>query len=185
MAKTVLKESVSTEDVSIVSEGLDQKKAERPSLRSIPSDDKADALNQLDLIETNGIALGTILENIIDTLDIGRLTTRMETKVVPGFLDPNQMKSPIDGMSSLGSAASGHNGTTVTVKATVTASFDEVLEKVVMDALTFEERTRRIQAGFSKGEIKSGMEDVEVVLEVLPRNRGSWKMAQDPGPLAR
>jgi hypothetical protein len=30
-----------------------------------------------------------------------------------------------------------------------------------------------------------GMDDVEVILEVLPRVRGQWLMFDDKGPLAR
>jgi signal transduction histidine kinase len=165
---------------------------ERPSLRHLPSDDKADALAQLEIIESNGMALGTILENIIDTLDIGRLTSRLETKLVPGLLDPARAQSlqqtPIQTPGEAQTARTGGDGkkgagAKEAEERLVTATFDEVLEKVVMDCIALEERSRKIH-GSTVGGAK-GLEDVEVVLEVLPRGRGGWKMAQDPGPLSR
>src|SRR5690348_5608165 len=43
-----------------------------PTLVAVSLEDQSEALAQLETIETNGLALGHILENIIDTLDIGR-----------------------------------------------------------------------------------------------------------------
>lgn len=143
---------------------------QRPSLQRVPSEDRRDALSQLEIIETNGLALGTILENIIDTLDIGRLTTKLETSLE----HPNQ----VQGGGSDGALPPGVDPVLVKKVQTATASFDNVLEQVMMDSIMLEERTRRARG-------VQGMEDVEVVLEVLPRNRGTWKMAQDPGPLIR
>jgi hypothetical protein len=134
----------------------------------LPSEDRAEALAQLEIIETNGIALGTILENIIDTLDIGRLTNKLESKMV----NTDSVNTTLAGEGAV--APSLEAKTTPTP----TAAFDVVLENVVMNAISLEDRSRRATGG-------SSMENVEVVLEVLPRSRGTWMMAQDPGPLTR
>lgn len=144
--------------------------ADRPPLQRLPSEDRVDAMNQLEIIETNGLALGTILENIIDTLDIGRLTSKLETKLI----NPEQVNAPGAGVST---QLPGVLVAVTTIKP-VPTPFDELLEKVVLDAISLEERSRRARG------VKVSY-DVEVVLEVLPRNRGSWQMAQDPGPLVR
>lgn len=59
------------------------------------------------------------------------------------------------------------------------ASLDEVLESVVMDNVELEERMRKVQGR------SDGTNGVELVLEVLPRSRGGWRIAQDLGPLMR
>ena len=169
----------------------------RPPFKSIASEDRLDALQQLDTIEMNGLALGTILENLIDTLDIGRLTSKLETKVInkqaagdgTGLqaVGPDALgKTATDGAGvSLGSGSdpaartptandSGSSG-----KQDAVMNLDQVLESVLMESVTLEERMRKVQGK------SGGMEGVEVVLEVLPRNRGGWGMAQDPGPLMR
>ncbi|WRT66765.1 uncharacterized protein IL334_003728 [Kwoniella shivajii] len=125
-------------------------------------EDKTEALAQLDIIEANGLSLGGILENIIDTLDIGKMASKTEpaarlpngTPVQPDLMKPNP------------------GGTAVL------ADLGEVLEMVVDDAMIMEAKTRKMTGG-------AGLEHVEVILEVLPRNRGGWKMSFDSGPLAR
>jgi len=54
----------------------------RPTLKLIGFEDRLEALEQLDIIEMNGLALGTILESLIDTLDLGRLTNKFKTNVI-------------------------------------------------------------------------------------------------------
>jgi len=170
----------------------------RPPLKSIASEDRLDALQQLDIIETNGLALGTILENLIDTLDIGRLTNKLETKVInrqaardgKGLhaVDAEDLGRMggigVAGVSiGSGSGAASRQSAAGTPgdsgRQDVVARLDEVLESVVMESVKLEERMRKVQGR------PDGMDGVEVVLEVLPRSRGGWSMAQDPGPLMR
>ena len=122
-------------------------------------DDRAEALMQLEIIEANGLALGDILENMIDTLDMGRSSSRPEPKQdigkkiglgpQPDSVDPKE-----------------------------TTDFSQMMEQVVIDALALESKSRRVQGGLP-------MEDVEVILEVVPRQRGGWCMTDDFRPLAR
>ena len=157
----------------------------RPTLRSISSEDRIDALQQLDIIETNGLALGTILENLIDTLDIGRLTSKLESKVasLDSVIPPQTVGSGSANAGAGSSLFSPPSGiaTNVPVLADREAvpAFDAVLEDVVLNSVRMEERLRRAQG---QG---ASMDGIEVVLEVLPRSRGTWKMAQEPGPLSR
>jgi len=170
----------------------------RPPFKSIASEDRLDALQQLETIEMNGLALGTILENLIDTLDIGRLTNKLETKVIN-----KQAAGDPTGLQAVGPDALGQTGfpgaagisigtgsdpaarqpaaptSAGAGKQDAVTSLDQVLESVVMESVTLEERMRKVHGK------PGGMEGVEVVLEVLPRNRGGWGMAQDPGPLMR
>jgi len=157
----------------------------RPALRSISSEDRIDALQQLDIIETNGLALGTILENLIDTLDIGRLTSKLESKVssLDSVVSP-QTVGP--GSANAGAAPSLFappsgiaSNVPVLAHREAVPAFDAVLEDVVLNSVRMEERLRRVQG---KG---ASMDGIEIVLEVLPRSRGTWKMAQEPGPLSR
>ncbi|WWC96361.1 hypothetical protein V866_003228 [Kwoniella sp. B9012] len=126
----------------------------------VSQDDRIEALTQLEIIEANGLSLGGILENIIDTLDIGKMASKIEqVQTNPdGTVIPPDLLRPRD-------------------KADIT-DFTEALENVVDEAMRMEAKTRKIATG-------SGLEDVEVILEVLPRNRGGWKMTTDPGPLSR
>lgn len=43
---------------------------------SINAETRAEIAHQLDVIEANGMALSSILENIVDTLDVGRLAPK-------------------------------------------------------------------------------------------------------------
>ncbi|OCF44334.1 hypothetical protein I317_01779 [Kwoniella heveanensis CBS 569] len=125
----------------------------------ISMEDRVEALAQLEIIEANGLSLGNILENIIDTLDIGKMASNIDanaTAPVGTPVHPDLLRS---------------NNAKVT-------DFAEVLESVVDDAMTMEAKARRISSG-------KGLEGVEVILEVMPRRRGGWKMSSDPGPLAR
>jgi signal transduction histidine kinase len=115
--------------------------------------DHLEAVAQLEIIETNGMALGSILENIIDTLDVGRMTARMEESATA------QSTIPIDRGAQFTDLAN-------------------TLEDVIRDAVELETKARRV-AGVK------GLEDVEIILEMLPRVRGGWLMATDGGPLAR
>jgi len=157
----------------------------RPTLRSISSEDRIDALQQLDIIETNGLALGTILENLIDTLDIGRLTSKLESKVasLDSVISPQAASSgsaiPGAGPSLFASPSGIASKVPVLADREAVPAFDAVLEDVVLNSVRMEERLRRAQG---QG---ASMDGIEVVLEVLPRSRGTWKMAQEPGPLSR
>nr|XP_019013177.1 uncharacterized protein I206_02675 [Kwoniella pini CBS 10737]OCF51958.1 hypothetical protein I206_02675 [Kwoniella pini CBS 10737] len=126
----------------------------------VSREDRTEALSQLEIIEANGLSLGGILENIIDTLDIGKMASKIDHVQT----NPDGTVIPPDLLRKKESA-------------TIT-DFADVLENVVDDAMRVEAKSRRIATG-------SGLEDVEVILEVLPRNRGGWKMSSDPGPLSR
>lgn len=126
----------------------------KPS-EQMPTEDQIDALAQLEIIEANGLALGNILENIIDSLDIGQLSSRMEQKAVP------------DGGTQ-----------TDLVRPQRTKDFGLVMEQVVLDSVALESKSRRVQGG-------SSMDGVEVILEMAPRHRGGWMMTDDTGPLVR
>ncbi|WVQ96575.1 hypothetical protein IAU59_003680 [Kwoniella sp. CBS 9459] len=122
-------------------------------------EDRMEALAQLEIIESNGLSLGNILENIIDTLDIGKMasvTAAAATAPDGTPLQPDLLR--------LGNIK--------------VIDFSEVLESVVDDAMTMEAKARRVSSG-------KGLEGVEVILEVMPRGRGGWRMSSDPGPLAR
>ncbi|ORY31773.1 hypothetical protein BCR39DRAFT_525320 [Naematelia encephala] len=129
------------------------------SSKVLASEDRIEALAHLEIIESNGLALGNILENIIDTLDIGRMSGRMDEAV-----------ALLDGQMPAG-AIPGANEQRWTDLA-------QVLEKVVESAIESEIKTRKI-AGLD------GLENVEMILEMLPRNRGGWLMTNDSGPVAR
>lgn len=181
-----------SEAPTTTSASTDSDRPVRPTLRSISSEDRSDALQQLDIIETNGLALGTILENLIDTLDIGRLTSKLDAKQTsyPGNVaqtgeagsgtasGPGGMGNP-RGDPTTGFGPGISSSVPVLREQTEVVSLERVLEDVVLDSIRMEERLRKVQGQ------KGGMEGIEVVLEVLPRNRGSWKMAQEPGPLSR
>ncbi|OCF75572.1 hypothetical protein I204_04429 [Kwoniella mangroviensis CBS 8886] len=126
----------------------------------LSQDDRVEALTQLEIIEANGSSLGGILENIIDTLDIGKMASKIEqVQTNPdGTVIPPDLLRPRD-------------------KVDIT-DFTGILEDVVDEAMRMEAKTRKIATG-------SGLEHVEVILEVLPRNRGGWKMSTDSGPLSR
>jgi signal transduction histidine kinase len=160
---------------------------------SFSSEDKIDAISQLEIIEANGLALGQILENIIDTLDIGRMTNRAELQVereaaknIRNSTRPDPSLSPGDEAANITTRAepvgidlakmtdTGHEEK----RSRSAADLPQIMEKVVNDCVEMEAKSRRV-AG------KSPMEDVEVILEVLPRHRGGWLMSDDPGPLAR
>ncbi len=125
---------------------------------SLPSEDQCEALAQLEIIEANGVALGNTLENIIDSLDIGRLSSRMDQKTAEltgkGTIQP----SPACPQR--------------------TKHFGRVVEQVILDAVSLESKSRRVAGG-------PPMQDVEVIVEITPRNRGQWLMTDDSGPLMR
>ncbi|WWC63013.1 uncharacterized protein I303_105611 [Kwoniella dejecticola CBS 10117] len=133
---------------------------EGDEMPKVSRDDRIEALAQLEIIEANGMSLGGILENIIDTLDIGKMASKIDQVQT----NPDGTVIPPDLLRSK--------------DATNIVEFTEVLENVVDDAMRVEAKSRRIATG-------SGLEDVEVILEVLPRHRGGWKMSTDPGPLSR
>lgn len=135
------------------SPGASPRLPRRQSL-SMSIEDRLDTLAQLEIIEANGLALSNILENIIDTLDIGRsIASKPEQLLQNATIPPTDLP-------------------------TRTWHLGDVLEEVVNDAIELESKTRRIAGG-------DGMEDVEIILEVLPRPRGRWLLASDPGPLSR
>lgn len=101
----------------------------QPQAGQISRDDRNDASAQLEIIEANGVALGQILENIIDTLDIGRATSTGRPN------GPNQTSTPLNPVPE-----EMHN-------------LSDVLEGVVKDAITQENKARRV-AG------EKGLEDV-------------------------
>lgn len=120
----------------------------------LSADDRQEVLAQLDLIDSNSLSLAGILENVINTLDMGRMAES------EGY-------------------ANDHTPDIVTPQDTSRAvNLSAVLEKVVDDAMELESKTRRAVGG-------KGLEDVEVILEVLPRQRGGWLTVKDIGPLAR
>ncbi|WVR06694.1 hypothetical protein IAU60_003726 [Kwoniella sp. DSM 27419] len=124
------------------------------------TEDRLEVLSQLEIIEANGMSLGNILENIIDTLDIGKAATKVEATPVAadGTSVPQDLLRP-RGAGPI-------------------ADLADILESVVDDAMKMESKARRIHSG-------KGLENVEVIVEVLPRYRGVWKMTNDSGPLAR
>ncbi|EAL17185.1 hypothetical protein CNBN0140 [Cryptococcus deneoformans B-3501A] len=125
---------------------------ETPS--QLSADDRQEVLAQLDLIDSNSLSLAGILENVIDTLDVGKMSESQGTE-------------------------NDHTPDIVTSRDTSRAvSLSAALEKVVDDAMELESKTRRAVGG-------KGLEDVEVILEVLPRQRGGWLTTKDIGPLAR
>ncbi|KIR70576.1 hypothetical protein I310_05828 [Cryptococcus deuterogattii CA1014] len=120
----------------------------------LSADDRQEVLAQLDLIDSNSLSLAGILENVINTLDMGRMAES------EGY-------------------ANDHTPDIVTPQDTSRAvNLSAVLEKVVDDAMELESKTRRAVGG-------KGLEDVEVILEVLPRQRGGWLTVKDIRPLAR
>jgi signal transduction histidine kinase len=167
---------------------------------SFSHEDKSDAISQLEIIEANGSALGNILENIIDTLDIGRMSGRAEDKLyreqatkIPtsSSLDTSSAPKPqVPTSPGVTTATGGVHLSPILDQAVPaipakepgrkrsTADLSHVLEGIVRENLDMESKARRI-AG------RPPMEDVEVILEVLPRHRGGWLMSDDPGPLAR
>jgi hypothetical protein len=161
----------------------------------LAAEDRADAMSQLEMIEANGLALGQILENIIDTLDIGRVSSMIEEGAAATF------SSGLPGAQAA-NAAGGHDvgmpgatGNPDTVGHTMIArtggggkspkdadesrvDLSKLLEEVVRQTIELENKSRRI-AG------KESLDKVEIILEVAPRTRGQWMMATDPGPLIR
>ncbi|ODN93564.1 hypothetical protein L198_05430 [Cryptococcus wingfieldii CBS 7118] len=125
----------------------------------VPPEDRVEILQQLEIIESNGLSLGNILENIIDTLDIGKMASKMDTGgTIPSLVHKD--------------TATGKEA------APQLTSLVEVLEKVVEDAIELESKSRKVSGG-------KGMDQVEVILEVLPRKRGGWLTTRDVGPLTR
>ncbi|ODN74183.1 hypothetical protein L202_07633 [Cryptococcus amylolentus CBS 6039] len=125
----------------------------------VPAEDRVEIVQQLEIIESNGLSLGNILENIIDTLDIGKMASKMDTGgTIPSLVHKD--------------TATGKEA------APRLTSLVEVLEKVVEDAIELESKSRKVSGG-------KGMDQVEVILEVLPRKRGGWLTTRDVGPLAR
>lgn len=119
----------------------------------IERDDRREASIHLEVIESNGAALGQILENIIDTLDIGRAVSTRSNGTNPAAVPLPDIPEQMYNLS-------------------------DVLEGVVKDVIMQESKARRV-AG------EKGLEDVEILLEVMPRLRGRWVLATDPGPLSR
>lgn len=132
-----------------------------PEDPSTPSSDKSvhsEILAQLDIIESSGASLGSILENIIDTLDVGQINRKTEpkestTESAVVNIDEVDDNTPIYDLA-------------------------ETIESVMMSTIAAEARDRRI-AGDNR------LDDVEIILEMVPRSRGGWKMLDQPGPLAR
>lgn len=142
------------EELSVELASTKATKSPSPIPVPVSLEDRVEALAQLEIIEANGLALGHILENIIDTLDIGRLSARFEAEAKPdGASVPPKSKGRTQDLAL-------------------------VIEDVVKDAVELETKSRNV-AGVK------GMDDVEVILEVLPRVRGQWLMFDDKGPLAR
>lgn len=117
-------------------------------------DDRVEAAAHLEVIESNGVALGEILENIIDTLDIGRAVSTGRPN------GANQTAVPLPSVPEQ------------------MCNLSDVLEDVVKEAILQESKARRVSG-------EKGLEDVEILLEVMPRLRGRWILATDPGPLSR
>ncbi|AFR98512.2 hypothetical protein C343_06491 [Cryptococcus neoformans C23] len=120
----------------------------------LSADDRQEVLAQLDLIDSNSLSLAGILENVIDTLDVGKMSESQgnENRQMPDIVTPRDTSRAV--------------------------SLSAALEEVVDDAMELESKTRRALGG-------KGLEDVEVILEVLPRQRGGWLTTKDIGPLAR
>ena len=108
--------------------------------------DKVEALAQLEIIEMNGINLSQILDNIIDTLDVGKVASR-----------PAVYSTSAKGQKS---------------------NLSDVLEHIVEEAINNENQARRVSG-------QPSLNKVEVIMEILPRERGGWIMAADPDPIAR
>jgi hypothetical protein len=108
--------------------------------------------HQLDVIEANGAALSNILENIVDTLDVGRL-------------------APKRGRSSTAMASGEDQVLTEMV------SLSAMLEEVTNEVMATNAKLRRVAGG--------DPDNVEAILEVIPRERGGWLMGRDDGPLRR
>lgn len=148
----------------------------------IHREDRAEALVQLEIIEGNGLALSNILENIIDTLDIGRLENRIsqtqnsvqQQSSTSQTSLPNSSSNP-DLVADPGVRVSIPNEENGGDRA---YDFAKSLEKVVSDTVAQESQARRV-AG------RKGLEDVEIILEMTPRIRGGWTMTDDLGPLSR
>ena len=128
---------------------------------TLSPEDRLEVLSQLEIIEANGSSLGHILENIIDTLDIGRLSSRLE--------EQKEMQAKKDGPGSKNQEPVTHHRKT---------DFAKVLEEVVNGAVAMESKARRVSGG-------KPMDEVEVILEMTPRHRGGWLMTDDSGPLSR
>ncbi|KAK8864137.1 hypothetical protein IAR55_001383 [Kwoniella newhampshirensis] len=140
------------------------------------AEDRLDALAQLEIIEANGLSLGSILENIIDTLDIGKMASKMEFSnfsstdpLIPGSANA-ALHDPISSTETTGAHGKKNKAAII--------DFGEVLETVVRDAITLETKSRRISGAKS-------LDQVEVIVEVLPRNRGGWLINKDMGALSR
>lgn len=140
---------------------------------------------QLDVIETNGLALGQILGNIIDSLDIGRSIQAVEGGGKP-VIAPSSTLSSLKESSSAGgpkAPSMGKNPTSPGSPAPAPAQpeltdFGLILEDVVLDGMNLEHRMRSLVG-------QDGIDKVEVILEVLPRSRGGWMVKDAPGPLLR
>lgn len=147
------------------------------------AEDRADAMAHLEMIETNGVALGQILENIIDTLDIGRLSANLEETLAMDKRGQGVVAMDGTGQAELANAAAAARASGAVPPALMVNGDDRVnlgdlLEGVVQGTISMENKARRISG------LKS-LDDVEVVLEVMPRLRGRWLMASNPGPLIR
>lgn len=125
-----------------------------PSDKSVHSE----ILAQLDIIESSGASLGSILENIIDTLDVGQINRKTEPK-------ESTTQSAVENIDEVDDN-------------TPIYDLAETIESVMMSTIAAEARDRRI-AGDNR------LDDVEIILEMVPRSRGGWKMLDQPGPLAR
>lgn len=162
-------------------------------------EEKHDAMAHLEMIEANGIALGQILENIIDTLDIGRLSANLEETISAGEganLGAGGIGSvggmggvDQDGLASaaIASGAQSRSSPSMNARAgTIPAMLNgdervnlaDLMEKVILDTVSLENKSRRISG-------RVGLDDVEVLLEMMPRIRGGWLVASNPGPLMR
>ncbi|KAL7420450.1 hypothetical protein Q5752_004400 [Cryptotrichosporon argae] len=125
-----------------------------------PLESRTEALAQLEIIESNGQALGNILENLIDTLNLGRPGTFRGTAMGTGDLQ----RTGVRGGSDVDDGEPVNLGT--------------VVETLVRESMETEARARRVAEA-------APLDDVEVIVEVLPRTRGGWLMHDDAGPLRR
>lgn len=162
--------------------------------RILGAEDRADAMSQLEMIEANGLALGQILENIIDTLDIGRVSNMTEEGATAGFPGGLPGAQAANAAGGVDAGIPGATGAPDILGPMMLAKNDNakgpqdgdesrvdlsrLLEEVVKQTIELENKSRRI-AG------RESLDKVEIVLEVAPRTRGQWLMATDPGPLIR
>jgi signal transduction histidine kinase len=154
----------------------------RPDRPPFGAEDKADAMAHLDMIETNGEALGQILENIIDTLDIGRLSANLEETIAMGKQNAAGLSVTGPGQAELANAAAAASVPGAIPRGLVNGdekvNLADLLEGVIKDMISMENKARRLASAPS-------LNGVEIILEVMPRLRGRWLMASNPGPLIR